>query len=109
MYTNIDIVLSLYPSFSYFIYLDIMKDMSTRLTEKKVARERAFEMKMKAEKEAWEAILAKVHHQFIVYSVYFICAGGLGSVCSVYSVSKIQCEVFNTFQLSKKHFTFNSL
>ena len=60
MYTNIDIVLSLHPSFSYFIYLiDIMKDMSTRLTEKKVARERAFEMKMKAEKEAWETILAK--------------------------------------------------
>ena len=88
--------------FSSFYLIDIMKDMSTRLTEKKVARERAFEMKMKAEKEAWEAILAKVHHQFIVYSVYFICAGGLGSVCSVYSVSKIQCEVFNIFQLSNK-------
>ena len=80
-----------------------MKDMSTRLTEKKVARERAFEMKMKAEKEAWEAILAKVHHQFIVYSVYFICAGGgKCSVCTVYSVNEIQCEVFNIFQLSKK-------
>ena len=67
-----------------------MKDMSTRLTEKKVARERAFEMKMKAEKEAWEAILAKVPHQFIVYNVNVQVVWCMYSVqCTMYSVQFI--------------------
>ena len=78
-----------------------MKDMSTRLTEKKVARERAFEMKMKVEKEAWEAILAKVHHQFRVYILYVQC-----TVYSVQFIVQIRYSLNLCLSLSKNfHFS----
>ena len=84
-----------------------MKDMSTRLTEKKVARERAFEMKMKVEKEAWETILAKVHHQFIVYNVNVQVVWCMYSVqCTVYSANKIQFEFMFINCLNFSHFKF---